>query len=135
MLNSLKNLSVTLLAILQTRLALLGNELQVQKILLVQLLGLLLALVFCAGLAVLLGLGLVVSVWWEHRVLVLGMSVLVFSTAALACYLRLQRLLNPVDAVFGASLAALAEDVALLRAVAQTNLTASNPKPPGSVRE
>ena len=104
-------------------------ELQAQKILLVQLLGLLLALMFCAGLAILLGLGLAVSVWWELRVLVLGLSAVVFLALALFCFQRLQSLLNPAEAAFDASLAALKDDMAMLRAAAQ------NSKPPADQKQ
>lgn len=128
MFGALKNISRTLLAILQTRLSLLGNELQAQKILLLQLLGLLLAMLFCSGLAVLSGLGVVVAIWWEQRVLVLGVSVTVFTAVALGCYFRLQSLLNPAEALFGASLAALQDDLTQLRAMTETGKNASGQK-------
>lgn len=128
MFGALKNISRTLLAILQTRLSLLGNELQAQKILLLQLLGLLLAMLFFSGLAVLSGLGMVVAVWWEQRVLVLGVSVTVFIAVALGCYFRLQSLLNPAEALFGASLAALQDDLTQLRTMTQTGKNASGQK-------
>lgn len=128
MFGALKNISRTLLAILQTRLSLLGNELQAQKILLLQLLGLLLAMLFFSGLAVLSGLGMVVAIWWEQRVLVLGVSVTVFIAVALGCYFRLQSLLNPAEALFGASLAALQDDLTQLRAMTQTGKNASGQK-------
>ena len=128
MFGALKNISGTLLAIFQTRLSLLGNELQAQKILLMQLLVLLLAMLFCSGLAVLSGLGLVVSLWWEQRVLVLGVSVTVFVAVALGCYLRLQSLLNPGEALFGTSLAALQDDLTQLRAMTQTGKDAAAQK-------
>ena len=128
MFGALKNISRTLLAILQTRLSLLANELQAQKILLLQLLGLLLAMLFFSGLAVLSGLGMVVAVWWEQRVLVLGVSVTVFIAVALGCYFRLQSLLNPAEALFGASLAALQDDLTQLRAMTQTGKNASGQK-------
>lgn len=128
MFGALKNISRTLLAILQTRLSLLGNELQAQKILLLQLLGLLLAMLFFSGLAVLSGLGMVVAVWWEQRVLVLGVSVTVFIAVALGCYFRLQSLLNPAEALFGASLAALQDDLTQLRTMTQTSKTTSGQK-------
>ena len=124
MLGSLKNISVTLLAIVQTRLSLLGNELQAQKILLVQLAGLFLVVLFSVGLAVLSGLGLVVSIWWEQRVLILGMLACIFTAIAVGCYFRLQRILSPAEAIFGASLTALQDDLAVLRAVAQTGQSA-----------
>ena len=128
MFGALKNISRTLLAILQTRLSLLGNELQAQKILLLQLLGFLLAMLFCSGLAVLSGLGVVVAIWWEQRVLVLGVSVTVFTAVALGCYFRLQSLLNPAEALFGASLAALQDDLTQLRAMTETGKNASGQK-------
>ena len=128
MFGALKNISRTLLAILQTRLSLLGNELQAQKILLLQLLGLLFAMLFCSGLAVLSGLGMMVAVWWEQRVLVLGVSVTVFIAVALGCYFRLQSLLNPAEALFGASLAALQDDLTQLRTMTQTGKNASGQK-------
>lgn len=128
MFGALKNISRTLLAILQTRLSLLANELQAQKILLLQLLGLLLAMLFFSGLAVLSGLGMVVAVWWEQRVLVLGVSVTVFIAVALGCYFRLQSLLNPAEALFGASLAALQDDLTQLRTMTQTSKTTSGQK-------
>ena len=128
MFGALKNISRTLLAILQTRLSLLGNELQAQKILLLQLLGLLLAMLFFSGLAVLSGLGMMVAVWWEQRVLVLGVSVTVFIAVALGCYFRLQSLLNPAEALFGASLAALQDDLTQLRTMTQTSKTTSGQK-------
>lgn len=128
MFGALKNISRTLLAILQTRLSLLGNELQAQKILLLQLLGLLFAMLFCFGLAVLSGLGMVVAIWWEQRVLVLGVSVTVFIAVALGCYFRLQSLLNPAEALFGASLAALQDDLTQLRTMTQTSKNASGQK-------
>ena len=128
MFGALKNISRTLLAILQTRLSLLGNELQVQKILLLQLLGLFLAMLFCAGLAMLSGLGVLVFIWWEQRVLVLGVSVTVFTAVALGCYFRLQSLLNPAEALFGASLAALQDDLTQLRAMTETGKNASGQK-------
>ena len=118
MLNALKNIAGTLLAALQTRLALLGNELQAQKLMLAQQLAFGLAMVFCLGLGVLLGLALLMAVWWEQRVLILGASTAVFFVLALWCYAALRRTLSPNEAVFGASMAALAQDLEQLRAAA-----------------
>lgn len=116
MLNVLKNIAGTLLAALQTRLALLGNELQAQKLMLAQQLWLGLAMVFCLGLSVLLALALVLALWWEQRVLVLSVSAAVFFALAWWCYAALRRMLSPDEAVFSASLAALAQDLQQLRA-------------------
>ena len=118
MLNAIKNIAGTLLATLQTRLALLGNELQVQKLVLAQQMALGLAMVFCVGLGVLVSLALLLVMWWEQRVLILSVSTAVFFLLAWWCYAALRRTLSPNEAVFGGSLAALAQDLEQLRAAA-----------------
>ena len=124
MIDALKNTAATLLGVVQTRLSLLGNELEAQKIMLGQLLALWLGVLFCAGLAILLLVGLVVSVWWEQRVWVLGVSVIVFFALTAWCFVRLKALLDPEEPMFGSSLAALQDDLAQLRAAAGTNAAA-----------
>ncbi len=118
MLTAFKNMAATLLASAQTRLSLLGNELQVQKIVLVQMLAFLLAAMFCAGLVVLLAVGTMLSLWWEQRVWVLGASTAIFSVLVVWCCVRLKALLSPSEPMFASSLAALQDDLAQLRAVA-----------------
>lgn len=115
MLDKLKDMAATLLATLQTRLLLLSNEVQAQKLMLARQLVLVLALVFCLALGVLLAVALVLSVWWEQRVAVLGVSVVVFFLLALGCFAALRRTLTESDALFGASVAALQDDLQLLR--------------------
>lgn len=118
MLNTLRNIVGTLLAVLQTRLELIGNELQVQKLVLVRQLGLALALVFCVGLSVPLAIALAVATWWDQRVLVLGISTGVTVAIAIWCYVLLRNTLRSTEVVFAASVAALKDDIALLRASA-----------------
>ena len=118
MLSTLKNIAATLLVILQTRLELIGNELQVQKLVLARQLGLALALVFCVGLSVPLAIALAVALWWDQRVLVLGISTGLAVLIALWCYALLHRTLRTTEAVFAASLSALKDDMAQLRAAA-----------------
>jgi uncharacterized membrane protein YqjE len=119
MLATLKNIAVTLAVMFQTRLELIGNELQVQKLLLARQLGLVLLLVFCIGLAVPLGVALAVSIWWEQRVLVLGISCGLCLLAALWCLAALRKTLRTTEAMFAASLAALKDDLALLKSATQ----------------
>lgn len=130
MLSTLKNIATTLLVILQTRLELLGNELQVQKLVLARQLGLALALVFCVGLSVPLGIALAVATWWDQRVLVLGISCSVTVLIALWCYALLHRTLRTTEAVFASSLAALKDDMASLRASATQRPGASGGNAP-----
>ncbi len=118
MLSTLKNIATTLLVILQTRLELLGNELQVQKLVLARQLGLALALVFCVGLSVPLAIALAVATWWDQRVLVLGISTALVVVVAIWCYALLRNTLRSTEVVFAASLAALKDDMASLRASA-----------------
>jgi uncharacterized membrane protein YqjE len=116
MLSQLKNISVTLLAVLQTRLELVGNELQVQKLVLARQLSLALGLVLCVGLTVPLIIALAVAIWWDDRVLVLAISIGVFVAVALWCYMLLRQTMRSTEAVFAASVAALKDDLALIRA-------------------
>lgn len=114
-LGALKNIAVTLLSTLQTRLALLGNEIQMEKQLIAQQLGLTLALVFCVGVGVLLAVALAVQLWWDYRVAVLGVSTAVFLTLAVYLYAALRRTLTVKDALFSATLAELQEDLRQLK--------------------
>ncbi len=112
----LKDAATTLLTAVQTRLALAGNELQVEKHRALQQLMLGLALGFCLGLSILLLVGLALVVWWDYR-----LTVLVICTGlvvALAGYLYgvLRRLSDRSEPIFAASLAQLQEDLRQLRA-------------------
>ena len=115
-LGALKNIAVTLLSTLQTRLALLGNEVQMEKRLIAQQLGLGLALVFCLGVGVLLAVALAVQLWWEYRVAVLGVSTALFLALAAYFYVTLRRTLTAKDELFSATLAELQEDLRQLKA-------------------
>ena len=118
MLSQLKNISTTLLAVLQTRLELVGNELQVQKLVLARQLGLALVLVLCVGMTVPVLIALAVAIWWDDRVMVLAISIGVFVAVALWCYVLLRKTIHSTEAVFAASIAALKDDLALIRASA-----------------
>lgn len=118
-LSALRNIAVTLLSTLQTRLALLGNEVQMEKRLIAQQLGWGLALVFCLGMGVLLAVALVVQLWWEHRMAVLGVSTVLFVALAAYFYVVLCRSLTTKDELFSATLAELQEDLRQLKAATQ----------------
>jgi uncharacterized membrane protein YqjE len=121
MLTSLKNIAVTLAITLQTRLELLGNELQLQKLSVARQLGLGLACVFCLGLGVAMAVALAVAVWWEQRVLVLGISLGLCVLGAVWFFAALRRTVMAKEPVFAASLQALKDDLALLKSVANPN--------------
>ena len=115
-LGAVKKVAITLLATLQTRLALLGNEVQMEKRLIAQQLGLGLALVFCLGVSVLLAVALALQLWWDHRLVLLGVASAFFLTLAVCCYGLLRRTLTTKDELFSATLAELQEDLRQLKA-------------------
>ena len=118
MLATLKNIAAVLAVMLQTRLALFGNELQAQKLLLAQQLGLALALVFCVGLLVPLAVALAVAIWWEQRVLVLAVSCGLCVVGAAWFFIALRRTVRQTEPMFAASLGALRGDLALVKSAA-----------------
>ncbi len=113
---TLKNIAVTLLSTLQTRLALLGNEIQMEKRLIAQQLGLGLALVFCLGLAVLLAVALALHLWPDHQGAVLGGLTALFLALATYFYAALRRTLTTKDALLSVTLSELQEDLHQLKA-------------------
>lgn len=113
---SLKNIGATLLAMVQTRLELLGNELEIQKRALLKLLVLALAAVISAGLAAVSLLGLVTLLLWEQRVVVLAVFVALFIGAAGACAWAALRVLRDAEPPFSGTLDELREDLHRLRA-------------------
>ena len=120
MLATLKNIAAILAMMLQTRLELFGNELHAQKLLVARQLGFGLAFLVCVGLSVPLAVAFAVAIWWEHRVLVLGISCSLCVVAALWFFVALRQALSVAEPVFAASLEALKEDLALLKSAAAT---------------
>lgn len=112
---ALKNIAATLLAMVQTRLALLANEIQTQKHHALQQLGFGLALLFCLGLGMLLAVALAVLLWWEQRILVLGLFTALFLGLAGYFYAALRRSSAVSAPLFAASLAELQEDIRRLK--------------------
>ncbi len=120
---ALKSAAATVLAMAQTRLALLANEIQTQKQHTLQQLSYGLALVFCLGLGVVLAVVLAVLLWWEQRIWVIGGFTLVFLGLAAYFFNALRHTSAKAAPVFAASLAELQEDLRQLKA-------ASGPKRP-----
>lgn len=109
LMGSLRHLLSTLTSIVSTRLELLANELQVERLRLVRMLILLLSALFCFGLAILLLVAFVVVLFWdEHRLAAIGGLAAAFLAlgALLAGLLRKQAQTR----LFSASLAELAKD-------------------------
>jgi uncharacterized membrane protein YqjE len=113
---ALKNIPISLLAMAHTRLQLLGNEILTEKHRALRELTLVLAMVACAGLGVLLVVGLAVILLWDQRVWVLSILIVLFLGAALVCFAKLRRSTRSLDGVFAGSLAELQEDLRQLKA-------------------
>ena len=112
---ALRNIAITLLAMGQTRLELLGNEVEIQKVNAVRMLLLAQALLFCAALGVVLSVALVALLLWEQRLVVVAVFAGVFLAAAAWCYRALVRILNTQESAFSATLAELREDMRRLK--------------------
>lgn len=114
--SALKNLAATLLASGKTRLELLGNELEEEKLRLFRLFLMALGLAFCLSASLLVFILFLTAAFWESRVLILGVfcAVLLIASARLA--LGLKRAVQRPRRMFDASLSELEEDVRQLRA-------------------
>lgn len=112
----LKNLAATLVAAVQTRLALLANEIQTEKQLVLRQLALGMALIFFLGLGVLITVALAVSLWWDARLWVLGGFSLLFWGLAGYLFALLRHSQARAAPAFSNSLAELQEDLRQLKA-------------------
>jgi uncharacterized membrane protein YqjE len=111
LLNSLKNLTVTLIAIVHTRLEMLSNDLEEGRERFISLLALAFISLFslCFG-AVLLTILVVVVFWDTHRLLVLGSLTGLFLIVGAMLGAVVVRRLKSMPRMFEASLAELIKD-------------------------
>lgn len=126
---ALRGFAVSLLGTGHTRLQLLGNEIQTEKLRILRQLGFAAALIFCAGLAVLLAIALLVVLLWDQRVAVLAVLTLAFIALGGFFYSALRRGSDDAENVFAASLAELQADLQHLKAAASG--AAAHEKNPG----
>lgn len=111
LMESLKGLLSTLASIVSTRLELLANELQEERLRLTQMLVYSLFAIFCLGMSLLLFTVFIVVLFWDdHRLAVLGgLGILFFVLAmVIAIVLRVKVLYK--SKLFSASIAELARD-------------------------
>ena len=128
---ALRGFAASLLGTGHTRLQLLGNEIQTEKLRILRQLGFAAALMFCAGLAVLTAVALLLVLFWEQRLaLLLGLTLL-FTALAGAFVVALRRASVGAENVFAASLAELGEDLRQLRAVSTPGAAAGHEKNAG----
>ena len=111
LLQSLRNLAATLVALLQTRLELLGTELEEERLRLSQaLLWGCIALAFLVLGVVMLTFFLVVLFWDTHRVLVSGLLAFIYLAVGVAAVIAARDRMRARSKLFSTSLAELAKD-------------------------
>lgn len=111
LMESLKRLTGTLLAIFQTRLELLSNEMAEERVRIEQMLLYGSVALFFFGLAVMLLTAFIVVLFWDsQRLLVLGGFAALYFVAGLLAWNALRRVAREKSKLFSASLAELADD-------------------------
>ena len=113
---ALKNIAATLLASGKTRLELLGNEIEEEKLRAIQLVLMAQAMVFCFGVGAVLAVALLAALFWDSRFLLLSASVAFFLILGGIFYMSFKRATHRPDRVFSASIAELQEDIRELKA-------------------
>ena len=111
LMGSIKRLTATLTSIVSTRLELLANELQEERLRLTQMLLFALFALFCFGMALLLFTVFIVVLFWDdHRLAVLGAMSVIFFASGLLVALLLRGKAQEKSKLFSASLAELEKD-------------------------
>ncbi len=113
---ALKNIAATLLATGKTRLELLSNEIEEEKLRAIQLVLMAQGMVFCFGVGAVLAVALLAGVFWDNRLLVLGVSAGCFLVLGGFFFVLFKRATQRPERVFSASVAELQEDIRQLKA-------------------
>ena len=113
---ALRGIPATLLGIVQTRLELLANEFETQKLTVLRTLLLAQAMMFTAAVGLVLLVALLALLMWDQRVIVVAICTAVFLLAAAWFYRAMMRIVNAPEPAFAATLAELREDMRQLRA-------------------
>lgn len=113
--SALRGTAATLIATARTRVELVGNELEIERIRLVRSLIFGISALFCFGLGILLLVGLVLVIHWESRIVVLSLFGAGFLSAGGLLYAAMLRA-NRRRQAFAATIAELEEDLRQLRA-------------------
>ena len=115
---ALKGIGATLLAAGKTRLELLGNEIEEEKLRAIQLLLVAQGVAFCFVVGVVLAVGLLVLLFWDSRLLIVALLALGFLGLGAYLYGVFRQLAQRPDRAFATSIAELQEDLRQLKAAA-----------------
>ena len=111
LLESLRNLARTFLAIVQTRLEIFASEIDEQRALLARIAVLSAIAAFCLGLAVILLVLFIAVLFWDtHRLLAIGVLAGVFAAGGIAACLMLAAAIARRPKLLAATLAELRKD-------------------------
>lgn len=111
LLDSIKTLASTLLAMGQTRLELLSNDIEEERAWLTSMMVWILIALFCAALAVVLVTLLIVVVFWDtNRLLALSIMIAIFVVGAGFAWRKVCKMARNKPRLFSASLAELTKD-------------------------
>lgn len=114
---ALKNIAATLLASGKTRLELLGNEIEEEKLRAINLLLMVQGMVFCFGVGTLLTVAVLTVLFWDNRLFVLFASAGIFLVLGGVFFALFKRLTQRPEKAFASSIAELKEDLRQLKAV------------------
>jgi uncharacterized membrane protein YqjE len=117
--SSVQAKAATLLAVGQTRLELLGNELEVGRVTAMRQLVLALSLLFCVALGVVLTIIGLTLLFWEQRLVVVALAGALVWVLALYFYFAMRSQAHRTEPLFAASLAELQEDLRQLKAASR----------------
>lgn len=117
LLSALKNIAATLLASGRTRLELLSNEIEEGKLRAIQLGMLAGGAFFCFAIGIVLVVALLVALFWDQRLAVLGIFSAVFLALGGYFMARFKQASHRPDKIFAASLAELEEDLRQLKSM------------------
>lgn len=112
---ALKNSAATLLASGKTRLELLGNEIEEEKLRAINLLLMAQGMVFCLCAGTLIAVFFLSALFWESRLLVLGAATGFFLVLGLVFFVLFKRATLRPEKMFAASIAELQEDLRQLK--------------------
>ena len=111
LMGSIRQLLSTVTSIASTRLELLANELQEERLRLTQMLLFTLFALFCFGVGILLLTAFIVVLFWDdHRLAVLGVLSALFFALGILTAMLLRNKAQAKSGLFSASLAELAKD-------------------------
>ena len=118
LLSSISRLATKLLLAGKTRLELLGNEIEEEKLRAIRLLVLSQSMMFCFGVGTVLAFALLAALFWDSRIAVLALGAIFFLAVGIFILSRFQRAMQRPEAVFAASIAELQEDLRQLKEAA-----------------